>query len=130
MHEQETDALRAFLTAREGDRLVSSALVRTELPRVLMRFSERGDVRKQQAQAATQEALAIMRRIDLVRVGAVVLDRAGRQPPARLRSLEAIHLVTSLALGPRLEAMVVYDERLAEAAREAGLAVEAPVASA
>ena len=95
-----------------------------------MRFAERGDVTRQQAQAAMQETAALMRRIDLVRVGAVVLDRAGRQPPARLRSLDAIHLVTSLALGPRLDAMVVYDERLADAAREAGLTVEAPTAPA
>lgn len=68
----------------------------------------------------------MLRRVDLVRVGAAVLDGAGHQPPPQLRSLDAIHLATALALGPRLDAVVVYDTRLAEAARAAGLAVEAP----
>ncbi len=130
VHERETEALRAFLSTHERGRLVSSALVRTELRRAVLRFADRGDVTPAQAQAAAQEAVALLRRLDLVRLGAAVLDRAGRRPPAQLRSLDAIHLATALALGPRLDAVVAYDDRLASASRDAGLAVQAPSASA
>lgn len=43
-----------------------------------------------------------------------------------LRSLDAIHLASALALGDDLEGLVTYDRRLAEAARQAGLDVLAP----
>jgi len=43
-----------------------------------------------------------------------------------LRTLDAIHLATALSLGRYLEAILTYDLRLAEAARDAGLAVAAP----
>lgn len=128
--ERETEALRAFLSTHKRGRLVSSALVRTELQRAVLRFADRGDVTHAQAQAAAQEAAALLRRLDLVRLGAAVLDSAGRQPPPLLRSLDAIHLATALALGHRLDAVVAYDERLAGASRDAGLAVHAPSASA
>jgi len=97
------------------------------LRRTVLRFSSRPDVTADLAQAAYAEASAVLRRVDLVRVGAGVLDGAGHQPPPQLRSLDAIHLATALALGPRLDAVVVYDTRLADAARGAGLAVEAPL---
>jgi predicted nucleic acid-binding protein len=46
--------------------------------------------------------------------------------PSQLRSLDAIHLASALALGPDLETFVSYDARLADAARAAGLTVVAP----
>lgn len=105
---------------------MTSALARTELQRAVLRFRQRPDVSPADAAAAAQEATALLRRLDLVRLSAVLLDRAGRQPPPPLRSLDAIHLVTALALGSRLDAVVAYDERLADAARQAGLPVLSP----
>ena len=46
--------------------------------------------------------------------------------PSAVRTLDAIHVATALALGGTLDAFVTYDERLAVAAREAGLPVVAP----
>ncbi len=42
------------------------------------------------------------------------------------RALDAIHIASALTLGEELEAVVTYDARMAEAARAAGLRVEAP----
>jgi predicted nucleic acid-binding protein len=43
-----------------------------------------------------------------------------------LRTLDAIHLATALAMAPDLDAFVTYDERMAEAARTLGLPVVRP----
>lgn len=124
--EAETVPLRAFLAEREGDRLVTSALVRTELRRAVLRFGERADVTHEQMQEAAQEVTGLLGRLDLVRLGSAILDRAGMQHPPQLRSLDSIHLATALRLGPKLHSVVVYDRRLGEAARSAGLPVAAP----
>jgi hypothetical protein len=55
-----------------------------------------------------------------------LLEAAGEQQPPELRSLDAVHLATALRLGEDLGRFVVYDARLAEAARLAGLTVIAP----
>lgn len=51
---------------------------------------------------------------------------AGLLQPTALRSLDAIHLASALALGEDLAGMVVYDLRLAAAASALGIAVWAP----
>ena len=50
---------------------------------------------------------------------------ASLAPPA-LRTLDAIHLATAMALLPELDAFVSYDDRMAEAARALGLPVVRP----
>jgi predicted nucleic acid-binding protein len=55
-----------------------------------------------------------------------ILHRAGQLDPPPLRTLDAIHLAAALDLGDDLEAMVTYDERLAEAAVANGIRVVAP----
>lgn len=55
------------------------------------------------------------------------LDLAGELEPSPLRSLDAIHLAAALELGDELEALVTYDERMAEGARALGLPVAAPL---
>ncbi|MBW8867314.1 MAG: hypothetical protein JF610_08250 [Acidobacteria bacterium] len=52
--------------------------------------------------------------------------RAAHIGPLTLRALDAIHLATALSLEPDVDGMVVYDTRLAAAARAAGLRVWAP----
>jgi predicted nucleic acid-binding protein len=55
---------------------------------------------------------------------AIAATAAFIQPPA-IRTLDAIHLATALALY-HVDAFVTYDERLAEAARSLGFSVASP----
>lgn len=72
------------------------------------------------------EARRIMAHVHLISPDDVLLAAATRLEPASLRALDAIHLATALSLGSELGGMVVYDRRLAAAARGAGLEVFAP----
>lgn len=64
--------------------------------------------------------------MEVIECDAMVGDRAGGLDPPTLRTLDAIHVASALALGPELDAFVTYDERLADAARAAGLPAVAP----
>jgi predicted nucleic acid-binding protein len=55
-----------------------------------------------------------------------IFERAALLPPAKLRSLDAIHLASALALGDELRGFVTYDEVLAESATQSGLRVTSP----
>lgn len=115
VEEPETAALRAFLAARDARR-VSSALLRTESLRAVRQLG--GNIL-----ATAREGL---RRVDLVAIDDRILDAAGILEPRVLRTLDAIHLATCLAVGDDLESVVTYDERMAEGARLLGLPVVAP----
>lgn len=54
-----------------------------------------------------------------------VRDDAARLP-GRLRSLDAVHVASAALLGSELIALVTYDQRMADAARSAGLPVTMP----
>ena len=56
-----------------------------------------------------------------------VAPAAARIAPPGLRTLDAIHLASALDMGPALDALVTYDDRLAAAAWELGLPVLRPV---
>lgn len=113
--ESETKALRAWL--RKADRIpVASDLARTELLRAVRRA----------APDRLVEARAVLDTLTLTELTPSILDEAGRLDPASLRSLDAIHLAAALDLGDDLDGLVTYDERLAEAARQNGIAVTAP----
>lgn len=115
VEEPESSALRAYLVGT-GARPIASALLRTEVLRAVRLVG--GD-----ALATAREAL---RRIDLVSVDDRLLDAAGLLDPRVLRTLDAIHLATAIALGDDLEAILTYDVRLAGAARLVGLPTAAP----
>ena len=115
VEEPETRALRAFLAERDGRR-VSSALLRTESLRAVRQLG--GDFL-----STVREGL---RRVDLVAIDDRILDAAGTLEPRVLRTLDAIHLATALAVGDDLETVVTYDERMAEGARLLGLPTAAP----
>jgi uncharacterized protein len=55
-----------------------------------------------------------------------LLSAAAAVEPRALRTLDAIHLASALSLGGTLGALVTYDNRLASAARGAGVAVLQP----
>ncbi|MEV7108594.1 type II toxin-antitoxin system VapC family toxin [Streptomyces atroolivaceus] len=54
-----------------------------------------------------------------------VRDLATRVP-ASLRSLDAIHVASALAIGDAIDSLITYDKRMLDAAREAGLVAFAP----
>jgi len=54
-----------------------------------------------------------------------LLDAAGTFVPPELRTLDAIHLAAART-APDLRAMFTYDDRLAQAAATAGIAVASP----
>jgi hypothetical protein len=53
-------------------------------------------------------------------------NAAGVLAPGALRTLDAIHVATALAIGDDLAEIVTYDERMVEAARSLGLPTIAP----
>ncbi len=114
VREPESDALRRHLRRRRP--WVSSALARTEVLRSLLANGE----------DAVAAGRAVLARCDLVRVNDHVLNLAGTMSPVELRSLDAIHLATAERLGDEISGLVVYDQRLADAARQLGHRVFSP----
>ena len=115
VQEDESAALRAFLAA-SGARRVSSALLRAEALRAVRHLGP-------DAVAIVREGL---RRVDLIGIDDRILDSAGILEPQVLRTLDAIHLATALAVGDDLDAIVTYDERMVAAARLVGLTTAMP----
>jgi len=116
VREPETDALLTALE-RWPDR-VSAALSRVEVHRALRRAG--------QPKSAHSRADAVLDALVLIRLDDSVLNGAAgfRQP--HMRSLDAIHLATALAIGDDPDAFITYDGRLADAARLEGLTVLHP----
>lgn len=73
-----------------------------------------------------QSAGQVLARVNLLDLDTPILSAASALEPKTLRSLDALHLASALSLGTDLQALVTYDVRLAEAARQAGLEVLAP----
>ncbi len=115
VEEAESATLRTFLTGRDSRR-VSSALLRTETLRAVRHLGP-------DALATAREGL---RRVDLIGMDDRILDAAGTLEPQVLRTLDAIHLATALAVGDDLEAIVTYDQRMVDAARLIGLTTATP----
>lgn len=115
--EQGTAALREWLSVRDPV-LVSSALGAAELRRAAARLGP--------AQPAVADA--VLRTVHLVAITDAVLELAGRVPPAALRTLDAIHLVTAVLVAD-LAAVLCYDSRLGDALRALGVPVVPPAAA-
>ena len=112
--EAESGALRTWL-ARHSDDLVSSALVRTEARRALLRNDP----------GALPELPAILAVIAQIPVSEAILDAAAMLPEPLLRSLDAIHLASAQSIAA-VTAVLAYDKHLIDAARNAGLTVASP----
>lgn len=97
---------------------VSSALALTELPRALDRAGL--------GAAAHRRAREVLGRIALVDVDRRILTTAATLGPSTLRTLDAIHLATALAVRDDLEMVVTYDRRLRAAAERVRIDVVAP----
>ena len=116
LDEPESAGLESWLTSRAPLSVTASDLVRVELIRAVARA----------APAGVPRARTLLTGVDLVPITRDLLETAADLGPPSLRSLDALHLATALSLGSALDAFVVYDERLAQAAADAGLPVVAP----
>jgi predicted nucleic acid-binding protein len=115
VEEPESLALRGYL-ASSGARRVSSTLLRAEALRAVRHLGP-------DALTTVREGL---RRIDLIAIDDRILDAAGTLEPKVLRTLDAIHLATALAVGDDLDAILTYDERMIAASRLVGLPTVMP----
>lgn len=106
-------AARLNKAVDQGDALLSSMLLETELRRLAVRVDL--------AQTAVTH---LLERFDLVETERSLYREAGLLPGRHLRSLEALHLAVALRVGA--DVMVTYDCRQADAADAAGLPVLAP----
>lgn len=112
--EPETHGLQSFL--RGKPRQVTSTLARVEVTRAAHRLSPDHVVLAQE----------ILSGVAQLSIAPQVVTRAAQILPGQsLRSLDAIHIASALAL-PDLEAMVTYDLRMASAADILGIPVVAP----
>jgi predicted nucleic acid-binding protein len=115
--ETESDALRRFLRQHRDDRRVTSALARVEVVRAIFNGGP----------AALAHARRQLARVDEITLDSDLLDTAATIAPGeRLRSLDAIHLVSAQMLAPDLRAVVTYDQRMAAAGHALGITIEAP----
>lgn len=115
LDEHGSEELRSAL--RHHEHVVSSDLTCVEVTRASAR------ARGEQGVARARAALLPIASIPIDRA---IIDAASRLEPSTLRSLDAIHVATALALGTEHVTFYSYDSRTIEAARSAGLAVATP----
>ena len=113
--EPETTALEQFLTT--WPIRASSAVAAIETMRAARLVGD-PDI--------TRHASRVLAAIHLLELDGSIVAAASEVEPRPLRSLDAIHLASALSLRDAVAGMVVYDKRLADAARKAGLTVWAP----
>jgi hypothetical protein len=113
--EPETPALQRWLSERDRDP-VSCDLARTELFRAVRRV----------APDRVSRARDVLDSITLLALPSALFEDAARLEPPSLRSLDAIHVAAALDLGDDLEALVTYDDRLADSATANGVRVVTP----
>jgi predicted nucleic acid-binding protein len=121
----DTSALGALLVAQPDTqalvdwleqaqvRLVSSDLLETELRRMA--------VREGREQSKVSQ---ILDGVSLAALDRAIYRSAGFLPMRTLRTLDALHLEAAIRLD--VDAVLTYDRRLGDGAREAGLTVIAP----
>jgi predicted nucleic acid-binding protein len=114
--EPESRALMEML--RAWPTRISSALALVEVPRALRRAGF--------GTAERRRAREVLARVALVDADRRILAAAAALDPAALRTLDAIHLATALAVREDLAGLVTYDRRLTAAAERAHLEVLAP----
>lgn len=68
----------------------------------------------------------MINRLHLLAVTETVLDLAGAFEAPALRTLDAVHIASALAVGDELDGFLSYDLRQVEAAIELGLPTSSP----
>ena len=105
---------------------MSAAISLTEVVRAC-RIAAAAGLDGDLATALVEEAHAVLARVEMLDIDPPLLREAALLDPARLRSLDAIHLAAALSFGQDLGALVTYDLRLAVAARHHRIEVLRPV---
>jgi uncharacterized protein len=118
--EDESKALWAFV---KGGDFASSEPVMAEVPRALKR--EPGADPAFDLAIALGQAWVVLSMTTVRSVDSLILFRAAAFEEPNLGSLDAIHVVTALALRP-IRAFVSYDKQQLRAARRAGLWTVSP----
>ncbi|HEX5494770.1 MAG TPA: type II toxin-antitoxin system VapC family toxin [Mycobacteriales bacterium] len=116
VQENDSTAFATFYDTHTAAPWVSSTLLRIELIRAVNRALP----------AALPEARDLLLAFDYIPIDDDIVEAAVNEPDRMLRSLDAIHLATARQLGADLTSLITYDDRLAGAARDAGMAVAVP----
>jgi predicted nucleic acid-binding protein len=120
IEEAESRAAWRFL---EGGRWISSEVVLTEIPRgVRNRAATDSNI---DLELSLSRSEVVLQEVNLQPAGRLTLWRAGRSFEPRLRSFDAVHVMTALEARP-IDAFVTYDTRQAKVARDVGLNVRSP----
>ncbi|MDO5286782.1 MAG: type II toxin-antitoxin system VapC family toxin [Actinomycetia bacterium] len=112
LHQPHSEALAAWLDTT-ASALVSCDLLETELRRVAVR-----------EECAQSDVSALLDGVAVASLDRAAFRSAGLIPLPHLRTLDALHLEAALRLGA--DAVLTYDQRLAEAAAAVGLQVLSP----
>ena len=115
--EDESPALRDWLSRQGEPRVVTSALGRVEVLRAARRGADA---------ALLAQARRVVDNVDLVPLDRPVQDLACDVGDPALGSLDALHLASALLLGQDLSAFVAYDHGLLTAAAATRLPTAAP----
>jgi predicted nucleic acid-binding protein len=115
IEEPESEALENFIASTDSQ-LASSEIAEIETVRTLLK----------RAPDRLADCHQVLERLILLPISPPIRLRAEYVRPTALRSLDAIHLASALEIQPDLEAFLGYDNRLIEAAREAGLTTFSP----
>lgn len=115
VEEEHTDPLRTYVREQDDD-FVSSAVAIVEVLRAVSGLTP----------AIVTSARSLLQDLALMDVEESVLYRGAELEPSTVRSLDAIHLASALALGGDLSEVVTYDEKMTEGAQQLGLKVRAP----
>lgn len=114
--ESHSRTFAAFYDKNASASWVSSVLLRIEVIRAVGRVMP----------VALPDARDLLLAFDYISIDDEIVDAAMNEPDRMLRSLDAIHLATARLLGPDLDGLATYDDRLATAARDAGIPVVEP----
>jgi predicted nucleic acid-binding protein len=111
--EEHSTAMAAFYdkAVAEGHRFASSDLLRIELLRAVTRADPQ----------LLPEARALLAAISTIEIDEEIVQAASNETDRMLRTLDAIHLASARAFGADLTTLLTYDDRLAQAAKDAGI---------
>lgn len=115
---EETDsrAFAAFYDKQADASWVSSALLRVEVCRTVIRALP----------DALTDAWDLLSAFDYIAIDDGVVEAAAQEPDPLLRSLDAIHLASARLVSSELTGVITYDDRLTGAAEAAGFPVVRP----
>jgi uncharacterized protein len=116
LSEPESTALAGWLAERADMPLASSIVHRTEVSRAVWRADP----------SQLPRSYRQMRGVEIIALSRAIAESAGTVTPHGLRSMDAIHLASALAIRNDLDAFVAYDKRLLAAAQDAGLPTASP----